>query len=526
MTLVHAGDTLFTQDKDDSTRSVTYLVTAAPIPKTAYCEFPVTLQSSGLNPLADGQRTLVGFQRAGTAGPTGPTGPAGGGGTGGTGAGGTGPTGPTGAPGTAGGAGPTGSTGPSVILSNWNPLDKSAGITLSNSNLTAQNTSGASGVRSTNSYTTGKLYFEITHDVAGNNGNTCSGVATAAAGLGTPFFGNVGVRCTDGVVIANASTVATLGAVTVGSTLCFALDLVNLQMWARLNGGNWNNSGTADPATNTGGFSVSFFTAPVFAWVSFGDLIAVQTADFGATAFKFSMPSGFSPWNGVAAGTTGSTGPAGGVGATGPTGPTGPTGSTGAASTVTGPTGMAGLTGPTGGSALQPGALIQIARQDVSSAVATVDFVSGIDATYDEYELHFFGVQVSASGNIGFRVSQDGGATWKAGASDYISQANWAANPSANSAYQALSTTYGLLVNHSTGGVHAASGILRCFQPFNTTLNKNFLVSGHSVGANYYSTLGSTEFVGNTAAFNGLRILNATAGNITAGTFILYGVKK
>jgi len=217
----------------------------------------------------------------------------------------------------AGPIGPTGATGPTPILSTWNPLDKSAAVTLSNNNLTAQNTSGASGVRSTNSYTTGKWYFEITYTTAGNNTNTCSGVATAAAGLTTPFFNNVGVRCTTGDIIANASTVATLGAVTVGSVLSFAVDLVNQQMWVRLNGGNWNNSGTANPATNTGGFSISFFTAPVFAWASFGDVLAVQVANFGASAFAFVMPSGFTAWNGVAAGTTGSTGPTGATGATG-----------------------------------------------------------------------------------------------------------------------------------------------------------------------------------------------------------------
>jgi len=212
-------------------------------------------------------------------------------------------------------------------LTTWNPLDKSAGIILSNNNLTAQWNTAAGGVRSTNSYTTGKWYFEITHTTAGNNSNTCSGVTTAAVGLTVPTFGNVGVRCTTGDIIANASTVATLGVVTVGSRLCFALDLVNQQMWVRLNGGNWNNSGTANPATNTGGFSISFFSAPVFAWASFGDNLCVQVANFGATAFVYSMPSGFSAWNGVASGATGTTGTTGPTGPSG--GPTGPTGATG-----------------------------------------------------------------------------------------------------------------------------------------------------------------------------------------------------
>jgi hypothetical protein len=286
---------------------------------------------------------------AGATGPTGVSGPAGAGSTGPTGASATGPTGPTGAQGAAGGAGPTGSTGPGAVLSTWNPLDKSAAVTLSNNNLTAQNTSGASGVRSTNSYTTGKWHFSITHTTAGNNGNTCSGVATAGANISFPGANNVGVRCTTGDVIANGFTVATLGAVTIGSVLDFEVDLVNQTMWARLNGGNWNASGTANPATNIGGFSISFFgTAAVFAWASFGDTLAVQVANFGAAPFTYAISSGFTPWNGAASGATGSTGPAG-AGSTGPTGPTGAQGSAGTPGTP----GSAGATGPTGSTGSQ-----------------------------------------------------------------------------------------------------------------------------------------------------------------------------
>lgn len=52
------------------------------------------------------------------------------------------------------------------------------------------------------------------------------------------------------------------------------------------------------------------------------------------------------------------------------------------------------------------GARVLIQSQTVSSAVATVDFTTGIDATYDDYELRFYGLTVAANGNLGLRISR------------------------------------------------------------------------------------------------------------------------
>jgi hypothetical protein len=82
-----------------------------------------------------------------------------------------------------------------------------------------------------------------------------------------------------------------------GQTACVAIDFDHSTIWVRNNSGNWNGSGTANPATNTGGFGVStLFSSggyPVFACGS----AASAVVNFGASAFTFTVPSGFSAWD-------------------------------------------------------------------------------------------------------------------------------------------------------------------------------------------------------------------------------------
>jgi hypothetical protein len=47
---------------------------------------------------------------------------------------------------------------------------------------------------------------------------------------------------------------------TAGSVVDVAVDLGGAVIWFRVSGGNWNNSGTANPATGTGGVSLSTMT--------------------------------------------------------------------------------------------------------------------------------------------------------------------------------------------------------------------------------------------------------------------------
>jgi hypothetical protein len=188
----------------------------------------------------------------------------------------------------------------SGVPTTWNASDKSANIVLSNGNLTSAastNTDGA--VRSTNSRTSGKLYFEITWSATAGTNSGC-GIANSTTGLGT-----VGPTASGGFLVYSGGNIYFNGSFTgagiifaPGDTICFAIDLVNSRAWARRNGGNWNNSTTDNPATATGGTNISalFPTAPAFAISIHNSTTTTHTANFGASAFAQTPPSGFSAW--------------------------------------------------------------------------------------------------------------------------------------------------------------------------------------------------------------------------------------
>jgi hypothetical protein len=184
-----------------------------------------------------------------------------------------------------------------------------------------------------------------------------------------------------------------------------------------------------------------------------------------------------------------------------------------------------------GSNVVQPGALVQIQRQDVSSAVAQVDFTSGIDGTYDEYEIHVFGFRPSVNAFLSLRFSQDGGATFKAGASDYAYA--YTGMLSTNSVANAGGVGTNLIwlgVNDVwAGGTGDYVGNYRIilYRPSSTTTRKHVTWTGSGNGSSaFWSGNGSGNYVPDLNAVNAIRFLTSTVGNITAGSFILYGVKK
>jgi hypothetical protein len=93
-------------------------------------------------------------------------------------------------------------------------------------------------------------------------------------------------------------TVGTGVTFTTGDVIDIALDAGGQLIWIRDNGGNWNGSGTANPATCIGGVSISAITGPYYAAIGIkgGNVGAQVTANFGATAYSFTAPAGFGNW--------------------------------------------------------------------------------------------------------------------------------------------------------------------------------------------------------------------------------------
>ena len=178
---------------------------------------------------------------------------------------------------------------------------KGANTSLSNGNLTV--TSGAASQQMARALWhrfSGKYYFEVTVGTA--NGST---YAVGLAIGGTNFarsFGNAasGVAndemCWErgGNVYVQGSGVpwSFIGYVA-GDVLSIAVDFDNRTFWVRKNGGNWNNDANANPATNTNGRSVPNWARPhVPAWGTNGNGDSASF-NFGASAFAYTVPSGF-----------------------------------------------------------------------------------------------------------------------------------------------------------------------------------------------------------------------------------------
>lgn len=180
-----------------------------------------------------------------------------------------------------------------------------SGVSLSNGNLTATVTSGTfNGARSVAYHTTGKYYFEVTCGTMASPGSGQNGIGIIAStetysnalnnGTNTSFT----IANTGNIFSNNSSFGGALGAWGAGDIISVAVDLTNRRFWARKNGGNWNNSGTANPATNTGGATIGSGSFGPF--VGFNANQAAghnMTANFGGSAFSSAAPSGFVGWS-------------------------------------------------------------------------------------------------------------------------------------------------------------------------------------------------------------------------------------
>jgi hypothetical protein len=179
----------------------------------------------------------------------------------------------------------------------WNPADKSANITLSGGNLTATSTtSGPNNVRSTAGYSTGKFYSEHTLTISGVSEHSLC-LATSATALnvyGGADTTNIAFYM-NGEVYYNNALVTTIQATSSGQRVDMAADLTADLVWWRTANGNWNNSGTANPATGTGGIALGVAgTVYVMASMLYGT--EVNAAVFASGSWAGSPPAGFGAW--------------------------------------------------------------------------------------------------------------------------------------------------------------------------------------------------------------------------------------
>lgn len=179
----------------------------------------------------------------------------------------------------------------------WNPLDQTSGQggSLSNFNLTY--TQGAAQgvttfVRSLDLQVGGKYYIEIFINAIG--GMTFSGFSLADASVALGSSQKLAISV-NGSIFNNTGGPSTIQNITTGQTWGLAIDLAG-NCWARTNLGNWNNSGTANPATGVGAITFAPLAKTKLMCDinnnSFGS-IAQLTLNAGSSAFTNTPPSGF-----------------------------------------------------------------------------------------------------------------------------------------------------------------------------------------------------------------------------------------
>lgn len=188
-----------------------------------------------------------------------------------------------------------------VATTTLNPSDKSAQITLSGGNLIMTGSAIAStdNVRSVASYSTGKFYCEmLSGAVAGAYVHAiglANSLASLTAGPGSPDTNSIALYSGDPVVYAAGGSAGSSGVNYNGGAsdvVGMAVDIGAGLIWFRVNGGNWNNNILNDPVTGIGGINVAAVSKPWFVLGQSG-VNAVNTFNFGATAYANSAPSGY-----------------------------------------------------------------------------------------------------------------------------------------------------------------------------------------------------------------------------------------
>ena len=174
--------------------------------------------------------------------------------------------------------------------------------------------------------------------------------------------------------------------------------------------------------------------------------------------------------------------------------------------------------------------LVLISEQTASSS-STIDFTSGIDSTYKEYQFHFTDIH-PATDNVDFMVLfRDGSSAFDATVTSssfdaYHNEADDATGLAYNTGMDLAQATSGqkLIEDQGNDNDQCGSGILHLFDPSSTTFVKHFIARTRNTHHGDYT---ADEFLAGycnvTAAIDGVQF-KFSSGNIDAGTIKMYGV--
>jgi hypothetical protein len=175
---------------------------------------------------------------------------------------------------------------------------------------------------------------------------------------------------------------------------------------------------------------------------------------------------------------------------------------------------------------------ITLISSQTASSSASLSFTTGIDSTYRTYLFKFINMH-PANNNVqfSFNGSTDGGSSYNVTkTSSYFEAYHDEADANTSLYYDtardlAQSTSYQeLATSQGNADDVATTGMLYIFNPSDTTFVKHYLSNTNSI---YDSSWQVNDYVG--GYFNTSSAINAidfkfSAGNIDAGTILMYGI--
>jgi hypothetical protein len=205
------------------------------------------------------------------------------------------------------------STAAAAGTTTFDPSNIGTGASLSGGNLVLTTTTGSGGTgtcqcRAINAHSTGKYYCEFTINQIGSTNASNLGLCNASAALsGQGGFGydsssnSCGIFDQGGYITINGGSATAIWNYSVNDIIAMAVDCGAGLLWFKdiTASSNWNNSGSNNPATGVGGYSLSAggFSGPYYPGAGCKHATNTKiTANFGGSSYAGTVPSGFGNW--------------------------------------------------------------------------------------------------------------------------------------------------------------------------------------------------------------------------------------
>jgi len=180
-------------------------------------------------------------------------------------------------------------------------------------------------------------------------------------------------------------------------------------------------------------------------------------------------------------------------------------------------------------SSISGGALNLISTQ-TASASASIEFTSGIDSTYNIYEIHIIQAHCSADNQILQIGFKDGGSSYDAiKTTTYFAAQNRESDLGSlgyNTDQDQAQSTGFLNISEALGADNdqCTNGVIKIFNPSSTTFVKHFIAT---MSYNHQNDREMNPFIAGycntTNAIDGIQF-KMDSGNIDSGVFKLYGI--